>query len=142
MTNIASVKLQIVTGDARPIFKQIVDGIRMEIATGALPVGTKLPSVRGLAMQLMINANTVAKAYGELTAQGLVESRQGLGLFVSEPRQLLSEEERQKRLHTAVDAFVNEVAYLEFEAEDILEEVQGALTKLKGAKDTQNRERG
>lgn len=128
-----TINIQIVTGDARPIFKQIVDGIRMEIATGNLPQGAKLPSVRGLAMQLMINANTVAKAYGELTAQGLVESRQGLGLFVSEPRQLLSEEEQKKRLTTAVNAFVNEVAYLEFEAGDVLTEVEKALTKLQGA---------
>ncbi|NVJ69041.1 MAG: GntR family transcriptional regulator [Alphaproteobacteria bacterium] len=128
-----TINIQIVTGDARPIFKQIVDGIRMEIATGNLPQGAKLPSVRGLAMQLMINANTVAKAYGELTAQGLVEPRQGLGLFVSEPRQLLSEEEQKKRLTTAVNAFVNEVAYLEFEAGDVLTEVEKALTKLQGA---------
>ncbi|WP_417457606.1 GntR family transcriptional regulator [Kordiimonas sp.] len=135
----SNVKIQIVTGDARPIFKQIVDGIRMEIARGELPVGTKLPSVRGLAMQLMINANTVAKAYGELTAQGLVEPRQGLGLFVSEPRQLLSEEEQKKRLHTAVDNFVNEVAYLEFRTEDILKEVQDALTKLEGASSPNDR---
>ncbi|NVJ97965.1 MAG: GntR family transcriptional regulator [Alphaproteobacteria bacterium] len=140
MTDIGNVTVQIVTGDARPIFKQIVDGIRMEIATGSLPVGTKLPSVRGLAMQLMINANTVAKAYGELTAQGLVESRQGLGLFVSEPRQLLSEEEQKKRLSTAVDAFVNEVAYLEFETGDVLREIEGALIKLKGASGTGDNE--
>lgn len=136
MTNISNVKIQIVTGDARPIFKQIVDGIRMEIARGELPVGAKLPSVRGLAMQLMINANTVAKAYGELTVQGLVESRQGLGLFVAEPRQMLSKKEQEKRLQTAVDGFVNEVAYLEFNTEEILEEVRKALTKLDSAPNT------
>ncbi|MBO6505321.1 MAG: GntR family transcriptional regulator [Kordiimonadaceae bacterium] len=122
------------TGDSRPIFKQIVDGLRMEIAQGNLPTGTKLPSVRGLAMQLTINANTVAKAYAELTSQGLLEARQGLGLFVSEPRQLLSEEEQEKRLTGAVDAFANEIAYLEFSDQEILERVEAALTKLgKGA---------
>ncbi|WP_417461265.1 GntR family transcriptional regulator [Kordiimonas sp.] len=140
MSNISNVKIQIVTGDARPIFKQIVDGIRMEIATGELPVGTKLPSVRGLAMQLMINANTVAKAYGELTVQGLVESRQGLGLFVAEPRQLLSEEEQKKRLNIAVNGFVNEVAYLEFKTEDILQEVRKALTKLDSTPNADDRD--
>lgn len=138
--SVSNVKIQIVTGDSRPIFKQIVDGVRMEIATGGLPVGTKLPSVRGLAMQLMINANTVAKAYNELTAQGLVEPRQGLGLFVSEPRQLLSEEEQQKRLKAAVDNLVNEVAYLDFDSEEILREVQKALTKLDGAPGTDDRD--
>ena len=122
--------IQIVTGDARPIFKQIVDGIRMEIVQGNLDTGTKLPSVRGLALQLMINANTVAKAYAELTAQGLVEARQGLGLFVAEPRQLLSEEEQEKRLNSAVDSFLNEVAYLEFSEGEILARVANALTSL------------
>ena len=130
MSIVGTVNIQIVTGDVRPIFKQIVDGVRMEIAHGNLAVGAKLPSVRGLAMQLMINANTVAKAYGELTTQGLVEARQGLGLFVSEPRQLLSEEEQEKRLKAAVNAFVNDVVYLGYGDDDILERIAKALTKL------------
>ena len=58
MNKTSAIAMQIVTGDARPIFRQIVDGIRKEIATGNLSHGCKLPSVRGLAMQLMINANT------------------------------------------------------------------------------------
>ena len=127
------INIQIVTGDARPIFKQIVDGIRMEIAHGNLLTGAKLPSVRGLAMQLMINANTVAKAYAELTTQGLVESRQGLGLFVSEPRQFLSNEEQEKRLSAAVGSFVNDVAYLEFSEQEILDRVSQALDRLEKA---------
>lgn len=106
----------------------------MEIAQGNLPIGAKLPSVRGLALQLVINANTVAKAYAELTAQGLVEARQGLGLFVSEPRQLLSEEEQEKRLKEAVGAFVNDVAYLEFSDQEILARVEASLTKLDKSK--------
>jgi len=129
---VTNLSIQIVTGDSRPIFKQIVDGIRMEVAKGNLAPGAKLPSVRGLAMQLMINANTVAKAYGELTAQGLLEARQGLGLFVTEPRQLLSEEEQKKRLDAAIGTFINEVAYLSYDSEDIIKAVQDALTNLGG----------
>jgi GntR family transcriptional regulator len=59
----------------------------MQIACGNLSVASKLPSVRGVAMQLTIKANTVAKAYNEPTSQGLLEARQGLGVFVSQPRQ-------------------------------------------------------
>jgi GntR family transcriptional regulator len=66
--------IQITTGDARPISKQIVDGVRMKIATAELAPGDQLPSVRGLAQQLTINPNTVAKAYAELTAEGWLES--------------------------------------------------------------------
>ena len=75
MSEAKAVNIHIAPGDTRPIFKQIVDGIRMEIACGNLPIGCKLPSVRGLAMQLTINANTVAKAYNELTSQGLLEAK-------------------------------------------------------------------
>mgnify|MGYP000946944954 CR=1 FL=1 len=102
----------------------------MEIACGNLPVGSKLPSVRGLAMQLTINANTVAKAYNELTTQGLLEARQGLGLFVSQPRQQLSQAEQQKRLNSAIQTLVNEVAYLDFQPQQILDELSSALSKL------------
>jgi GntR family transcriptional regulator len=130
MSDIKAVNIHIATGDTRPIFKQIVDGIRMEIACGNLPVGSKLPSVRGLAMQLTINANTVAKAYNELTSQGLLEARQGLGLFVSQPRQQLNLAEQQKRLASAVQTLVNEVAYLDFESQQILAMVSIALSKL------------
>ena len=95
MTKTSAIAIQIVTGDARPIFRQIVDGIRKEIALDNLKAGSKLPSVRGLALQLGINANTVAKAYSELTSQGLIESRKGLGLFVTETKQMLSEQEQR-----------------------------------------------
>lgn len=111
--------IQIVTGDARPIFRQIVDGIRMKVATGELTPGARLPSVRGLALQLTINTTTVAKAYGELASEGVIESRQGVGVFVSEPRQRLSEQERERRLAEALQIFVSSVISLGFDAQEI-----------------------
>ena len=130
MTDSVILNIQITTGDTRPIFKQIVDGVRMQIARGELPVGAKLPSVRGLAMQLMVNANTVAKAYNELNSQGLVLSRQGLGLFVASPRQRLSQAEQLHKLDAAVAAFVNDVAYLDYSSEHIVNAISDALNKL------------
>lgn len=119
--------INIVTGDTRPIFKQIVDGIRLKIASGELVEGNKLPSVRGLALQLMINSNTVNKAYGELITLGLVESRQGLGFFVCPPRQLLSHKERQRRLDQAVDTFVIQTTGLDFSNDELLTAVSEKL---------------
>jgi len=130
MAKTVMLSLQINTGDTRPIFKQIVDEVRIQIARGDLNVGAKLPSVRGLAMQLMVNANTVAKAYGELTSQGLVESRKGLGLFVAPQRQRLSQDEQQQKLDQALSAFVNEVAYLDFSEQEIIQAVSEALSPL------------
>jgi GntR family transcriptional regulator len=130
MSKVSAINIQITSGDTRPIFKQIVDGIRMQIASGNLSVGAKLPSVRGLAMQLTINPNTVAKAYTELTNQGLLEPQQGLGLFVTAPRQQLSIQEQEKRLSNAIDNFVNEVAYLDFNTEQVLGATREVLQKL------------
>lgn len=130
MTKTTALAIQIVTGDARPIFRQIVDGIRKEIASGALPTGSKLPSVRGLAMQLTINANTVAKAYNELTDLGLVESKKGLGLFVTQQQCTLSEDERTQKLEQATDDFINEIISLGFSHREIIEHVQGQLQTI------------
>ena len=130
MSKFAVAKLDIAPGDPRPIFKQIVDGLRMQIACRELAVGAKLPSVRGLAQQLTINPNTVAKAYAELTHQGLIESRAGLGLYVAQPRQQYSEEEQRSRLQHAAQVFVNDVACLDFTQEELEEAVHTALTQL------------
>lgn len=111
--------IQIATGDPRPIGKQIVDAVRMKVATGELKPGDQLPSVRGLAQQLTINPNTVAKAYAELTTEGWLESRQGMGLYVAEPRQRLSDAERERRLDEAVGRFINDVIPLGFPPDEV-----------------------
>jgi len=122
--------LQIATGDPRSISKQIVDGVRLRIATGELKVGEALPSVRGLAQQLVINPNTVAKAYAELTAEGWLEARQGLGLFVAQRGQRLSEAEQQRRFHEAVQRFVGEVIALDLDPEDVQKRLAQELAIL------------
>jgi GntR family transcriptional regulator len=122
--------LQIVTGDPRPINRQIVDGVRRLIASGELPVGAALPSVRGLAQQLTINPNTVAKAYSELTAEGWLDARAGLGLFVAVPRQRLSDDERSRRLDEAVQRFAGDVIGLDYPAATVLDRVAGELEQL------------
>jgi GntR family transcriptional regulator len=119
--------LQIATGDSRSICKQIVDGVRVKIVTGELSPGDQLPSVRGLAQQLTINPNTVAKAYSELTAEGWLEARQGLGLFVAPPRQRLSDEERERRLEEATQRFISDVIVLDYAPKEILERLEREL---------------
>ncbi|HZX25519.1 MAG TPA: GntR family transcriptional regulator [Telluria sp.] len=130
MSRRSPLMLQIATGDPRPINRQITDGVKRLIAAGELAVGASLPSVRGLALQLSINPNTVAKAYAELTAEGWLEARAGLGVFVAPPRQLLSDGERRRRLDEAVDRFVGDVIGLNYPADAILERVAGELAQL------------
>jgi GntR family transcriptional regulator len=66
-----------------PIYLQLVEQVKHAIEIGALRPGDQLPSIRPLAEELVINANTVAKAYRELESEGVVELRQGVGAFVA-----------------------------------------------------------
>lgn len=127
MSRTVPLMLQLSPGDPRPITRQITDGVRRLIASGELPHGAQLPSVRGLAQQLTINPNTVAKAYNELASEGWLDARQGLGLFVAAPRQRLSESERERRLALAVEAFAAHVIGLDFPLPMILDRVGIAL---------------
>src|SRR6478672_10781888 len=136
MPRTQALMLQIATGDPRPISKQIVDAVRMKVATAELSPGDQLPSVRGLAQQLTVNPNTVAKAYAELIAEGWLESRQGLGLYVAPPRQRLSDAEREKRMDEAVSRFVHDVIALDYPADEAVARIEhelGALAPRKSA---------
>ena len=127
MSRTVPLMLQLSGADPRPIGKQITDGIRRAIASGELDVGAQLPSVRGLAQQLTVNPNTIAKAYNELAAEGWLDARQGLGLFVAAPRQRLSKGERERRLAHAIDAFAADVVGLDFPLDTVLDRVEDAL---------------
>lgn len=124
-----ALQLRINPGSSQPIYRQITDQLRQAIASGALPPGEALPSVRAMAEQLVINPNTVARAYAELAKEGLVDSSQGLGVFISERRQIYSMEERQRRLREAARAFANETAFLDFTREQLLKSVEQAINR-------------
>ncbi|TWI03709.1 GntR family transcriptional regulator [Luteimonas cucumeris] len=130
MARTQALMIQIATGDTRPISRQIVDAVRMKIATAELSPGAQLPSVRGLAQQLTINPNTVAKAYAELTSEGWLEARQGLGLYVATPRQRLSDDERERRMDEAIQRFVHEVAALDYPPDRALARLDRELRVL------------
>src|SRR5205814_10586903 len=75
---------QVDTKHPTPIYHQLDRSIRFAIATGRLGIGDQLPTVRQLAVDLRVNANTVAKVYSELERNGVVETRRGVGTFVAE----------------------------------------------------------
>lgn len=81
--------------DARPIYVQICDGIREQVAAGILQEGDRLPSVRELAMSLTINPNTIQRAYRELEMEGWIASVPGKGNFVRGVP-ISTEEDRQE----------------------------------------------
>ncbi len=85
--------------DATPIYAQLERGLRAAVATGRLTAGDQLPTVRQLAVELQINANTVARVYAELERTGVLETKRGVGSFISAtPRQAHPAREQDRRL--------------------------------------------
>jgi GntR family transcriptional regulator len=123
-----SLRFDITPGSPQPIYEQIEGQIRRWIATGTLKEGDQLPSVRALAEQLTVNPNTVARAYSELTAEGLVASHAGRGVFIAARRQIYSEEERLRRLSGAMKRFFDETAFLDIPLAEILRRLEEAGT--------------
>jgi GntR family transcriptional regulator len=122
--------ITITTGSGTPIYRQIIEQVRLGVATGALAAGDAMASVRSLAEQNLVNANTVVKAYAELVRDGVLESHHGKGFFVAEKRQVYSRPERLRRLRQALDAFVHEAVFLDFTAHEIRQVVNEKLADL------------
>ena len=97
--------------DRRPIYEQIVEKFRMLILSGAVEPSSKMPSVRQLAVELSINPNTIAKAYSELEAKGVIYSVPGRGSFVSDNTDTLRQE-TLKRLADKLRALAEEIRSL------------------------------
>ena len=106
-------------GSTTPIFKQVVDQVRLAVATGKLEEGDALPSVRALAERLLVNPNTVAKAYAELADDGTIVSQAGRGVFVGRRRQVYTKAERLRRLRPHVDALVTEGLLLGYSVDEL-----------------------
>jgi GntR family transcriptional regulator len=126
----SSFHITITTGSGTPIYRQIIEQVKLGVATGTLVPSDAMPSVRSLAEQMLVNANTVVKAYAELVRDGVLESHHGKGFFVAEKRQVYSNAERLRRLRLAVDAFVHEAVFLDFTADEIRQAVDEKLADL------------
>ena len=106
-----------------PIYRQLMDQIRQGVARGRLRPGGRLPSVRVLSRELVVNPNTVARAYTELEREGVLNTRQGLGVFVAEPQAELSASARRERLATALDRLLTEAVHLGFSSDEVMSAV-------------------
>ncbi len=90
--------LRIEASSAVPVYRQIVDQIKYQVASGVLKPGDRLPSVRDLARQLPVNQNTVLKAYNLLSLEGVLSRRQGDGTFVEAAPPALKKSERVRQV--------------------------------------------
>ena len=123
-------QITITPGSPHSIYRQITDQLRMLVATGKVQLGDAVPSVRQLAKDLVVNPNTVAKAYAELVRDGVLESQQGRGYYVTKRKNIFSKAERIRRLDEALDGAIGEGVTLDFSAAEIVERLQLRMARL------------
>lgn len=113
------------SADRTPIHAQVERGIRAAIASGRLPIGDQLPTVRQLAVDLRVNANTVAKVYAHLEREGVLETRRGVGTFVA-ARPVAEQDQALRRsdLRRIVDRFLAELSSHGFRVDDAVPEIE------------------
>jgi GntR family transcriptional regulator len=108
-----------------PLYAQLTRAIKFAIATGRLKVGKQLPTVRQLAVELRVNANTVAKVYAELERAGVLETRRGAGTFVCARHfEATSSQDHEAVLNELVDRFIEEANAMGFSPDDVVKQLQ------------------
>src|SRR6476646_3269514 len=113
-------QLHIATGDGVPIYLQIANQVKHLVASQRLGPGDEIPPIRVLAQQLLVNPNTVARAYLELERDGVVVKRHGSGTFISDKGSPLARKERLRILTERVDGLVAEARHLEVAPEEVI----------------------
>ena len=123
-------QLHVSTGDGVPIYLQIANQVKHLVGSGRLSAGEEIPPIRVLARQLLVNPNTVARAYLELEREGVVVKRHGSGTYVSDAGSPLARKQRVKILSERVDALLAEARHLDVGTEDLVKLIKdraGAL---------------
>ncbi len=118
-------------GSSEPLFQQIVNRVKQAVALGRLRPGDRLPSVRELARELVINPNTIARAFRELEGEGVTLSRRGSGTFVAERKVVLKADERRRRLRDAMEAALRDAVHLGLGEDEVRKVFEAALTKYR-----------
>ena len=117
--------IHITPKDGVPIYRQIIQQIKYLVASGRLIAGEEMPPIRTLAKQLIINPNTVARAYRDLEAEGVVESKQGSGTRTSlNGLSPLAQQEKLSILSDRCDALVAESIQLNIERDTLVDMIK------------------
>jgi GntR family transcriptional regulator len=130
------VQIHIAPNDGVPIYLQIVNQVKYHVASGRLKPGEELPPIRVLAERLLVNPNTVARAYRELEMAGIVTKRRTAGTYVSGAGSPLARRERLRILTLRVDALIAEARQMDIEVEEVVE----LILKRDGILESRHRE--
>jgi GntR family transcriptional regulator len=114
----------------RPVYRQIIDQVKRDIAMGRLIKNEKLPTVRQLAGQLAINPNTIAKAYRQLEQQGIIVTKAGAGAFVANLDSNLSRSVRRKIISDELERIAVDAFHMQIDRQVLLEWFDNAVAKF------------
>ena len=117
----------------KAVYQQMTDQVKLEVASGRLKPGDKLPSVREAAMQARVNRNTIARVYGELEREGVIYTRAGQGAFISEKGSALSREVRREQLVERLDDLIAQARLYEYRRGDLARLIDERLDTIYGA---------
>jgi len=118
------VQLYISTKDGVPIYLQIVNQVKYLVAAGRLAPGEEIPPIRVLAGELVVNPNTVAKAYHELERDGMVTKKHGSGTYISDNGSPLARRERMKIITQRIDALLAEARHMDVPLKEVVDLVR------------------
>jgi GntR family transcriptional regulator len=124
-------RFQIQPTSSEPIKAQIIRQVREALATGKTRADQRLPTVRELALELVINPNTIAAAYREMERAGIVYTRRGVGTFVAPPKEQVPSGERQRLLKNSLQNMLTEAFHLGFTEEELLDRVRIAVREFR-----------
>jgi GntR family transcriptional regulator len=120
--------ISIDVNDRTPIYAQLERGIRVAIATQRMQPGDQLPTVRQLAVDLRVNANTVAKVYLTLEREGVLVTRRGVGTFIADSVPKAAHAgHRERRLAAHIDRFLTDSAALGYSPRQAIKELERRL---------------
>ena len=114
----------------RPVYQQIIDQVKRDIALGRLIKDERLPTVRQLAGQLALNPNTIAKAYRQLEQEGIIVTKSGAGAFVANLDSNLSRSVRKKLISEELERIAVEAYHMQIDGQTLLEWFNNAVVKF------------
>ncbi len=116
--------IYISSNDGIPVYLQIINQVKQLVAVKRLVADQELPPIRVLAEQLLINPNTVARAYRELESAGWVYKRRGAGTFISDKPSPLSDQERQRIIDGKINSLLAEAQQMEISVKQIIKRIE------------------
>ena len=124
-------QIQIDNASDRPVYQQIVDQVKRDIALGKLVKDDRLPTVRDLAAQLVINPNTIAKAFRQLEQEGVIVTRAGAGAFVANLNTTLSQATCKKIVTDQLELAIIEAIHMQLNKQTLHDWFENRLEKFK-----------